>query len=462
MGTLWRTSGNAFARPAGAVIFIARSSPTQSKKKLRDAEKNLASTIAVDVRLARDVGAAIIGGLTRESLQLAMMSVTLALLSPRLFAIFIGGIAPLLWLLKKLGRTLQQRASLALDSYATLTEWLQQRLLGIETIKHYRTENLERDKFAQLSQTQFKIFLRTGKLQAIIPQLTEALTVAAMAVALYFALQELQHTSTALVLAFFSTLALFAQSAARIGRYFNQTREGNAALVRIFNLKTALETHTGTAPRLAIESGTPQALVCDDISVQLAQQTVLKNFSYRFDGGLLYGLRGVVGAGKSTLLKAVLGLLPLRAGRIFLQLQNSSEDNVALWLPQKLQLGAGDVASNVCYPHAQADSDRLAQALTYACVPRAKWHSAIDFEHAQLSGGQEQRLGLARLFYHRAPLVLIDEGTSALDQHTEQQVLRNIKTLARQGAIVIMAAHRSAALAVCDRIVEIFPENSNS
>ena len=414
------------------------------------------------MRLARDVSAAIIGGLTRELLQLLMMSVTLALLSPRLFAIFVGGIAPLTLLLKKLGHKLQQRATLSLENYATMTEWLQQRLLGIETIKHYRTENIERDKFAHLSQTQFKIFLRTGKLQAIIPQLTEALTVAAMAVALYFALQELQHTSTALVLAFFSTLALFAQSASRLGRYFNQTREGNAAIVRIFALKTALEQNTCTVPLLAIERGTANALVCDNITVQLAQQTVLKNFSYRFDSGTLYGLRGVVGAGKSTLLKAILGLLPLQQGRIFLQLQDTSKNNVALWLPQKLQLRAGDTASNVCYPHTEADSERLEQALTYACVPREKWQGVIDYEHAKLSGGQEQRLGIARLFYHHVPLVLIDEGTSALDQQTEQQVLHNLKTLVQRGTIVIMAAHRSAALAMCDQIVEIYPENSNS
>ena len=473
------------------------------------------------MRLARDVSAALIGGLTRELLQLLMMSVTLALLSPRLFAIFVGGIAPLTLLLKKLGGKLQQRATASLDNHAAMTEWLQQRLLGIETIKHYRTENLERQKFAHLSQTQFKIFLRTGKLQAIIPQLTEALTVAAMAVALYFALQELQHTSTALMLAFFSTLALLAQSASRIGRYFNQTREGNAAIVRVFALQTALAQNTSQAPLLTIERGTPQALVCDNITVQLSQQTVLKNFSYRFDSGMLYGLRGVVGAGKSTLLKAILGLLPLQQGRIFLQLpdssslgspdslplsaspdslplsaspdslplaashdslplsashdslplsashdslplSSSSKDNVALWLPQKLQLRAGDVAGNVCYPHAEADSERLVQALTSACVPQEKWQSIIDFEHAKLSGGQEQRLGIARLFYHPAPLVLIDEGTSALDQQTEQQVLSNIKALARQGTIVIMAAHRSAALAMCDRVVDIFPKNSSS
>ncbi len=411
--------------------------------------------------MARDVSAAIIGGLTREVAQLLLMSMTLALLSPRLFAIFVGGIAPLVLILKKLGRKLQQRATLSLDNYATMTEWLQQRLLGIETIKHYRTEDLEQEKFAHLARAQFKIFLRTGKLQAIIPQLTEVLTVTAMAVALYFALQELQHTSTALVLAFFSTLALFAQSSSRIGRYFNQTRAGNAAIVRIYTLKTALEQNTSTAPLLTIVQGSQKVLICDNITVHLAQQTVLQNFSYRFETGVLYGLHGVVGAGKSTLLHAILGLLPLQAGRIFLQLSGPRQKgNVALWLPQKLPLCAGDVASNVCYPYPEPHAARLTQALLYACVPREKWATVIGFEQTQLSGGQEQRLGMARLFYHNAPLVLIDEGTSALDRHTEQQVLQNLKTLTRRGIIVIMAAHRRAALAKCDRVVELPPPYS--
>ena len=408
--------------------------------------------------MARDASAALLGGVSRETLQLAMLSVTLLLLSPRLFTIFVCGIAPLLLLLKKFGRKLQQRAAAALDNYAAMSEWLQQRLLGIETIKHYRSEELEREKFRQLSQTQFKTFLRASKLQAIIPQLTEALTVLAMAVALYFALQELEHTSTALVLSFFSTLALFAQSAARIGRYFNQSREGSAALTRILTLKDEFAANTRRTPLLVITHGERNMLVCENISVKL-QQTVLDNFSYRFTGGVLYGLRGVVGAGKSTLLQAILGLLPLQQGRIFLQLQDSEHDHSALWLPQKLHLCGGQVADNVCYPHVEVDSPRLEQALLYACMPRSKWHSAIDFEHAPLSGGQAQRLGIARLFYHHAPLLLIDEGTAALDQPTELRVLQNLHTLTQRGAIVIMAAHRPAALAACDRIVEITPEN---
>lgn len=410
--------------------------------------------------MARELSAALLGGATRELLQMAMLSVTLALLSPRLFLIFVGGIAPLLLLLRKLGRKLQKRASAALTDYSAMSEWLQQRLLGIETIKHYRTEALEQEKFDKLAAVQFHTFLRAGKIHALIPQLMEAMTVLAMAVALYFALQELQHTSTALVLAFFSTLALFAQAAARSGRYFNQSREGNAAIARIFALRETLTQQHRPQPLLAVSHGERNTLVCEQVSVHL-QQPVITDFSYRFEQGVFYGLRGVVGAGKSTLLKAILGLLPLAHGRISLQLQNGRHAHAALWLPQKLTLRAGTVADNVSYPDVAVDTRRLEQALLDACVPRAKWHSTIDFEHAPLSGGQAQRLGIARLFYHHAPLLLIDEGTSALDQQTEQQVLHNIKRLAQRGAIVIMSAHRAAALAHCDRIVEISTVNPN-
>ena len=71
----------------------------------------------------------------------------------------------------------------------------------------------------------------------------------------------------------------------------------------------------------------------------------------------------------------------------------------------------------------------------------------------QLSGGQLQRLQLARLVYHHAPFLLIDEGTSALDPELEKLVLSRAVEVARSGAVVIMIAHRRAAVDVADEVL---------
>lgn len=351
---------------------------------------------------------------------------------------------------------LKRRAIASLDNYAHMTEWLQQRFLGIETIKHYRTEKVEITKYNTLSHDQFQAFFRTAKVHAVIPQLMEAVTVLALAAALFYSLRELQQESLPLLLAFFSTLALLAQAATRIGRYFNQSREGSAAVSRIFTLKTDLEQSVSAySPALSVVSGPDQALVCENVSISY-DSPVLKNFSYRFLAGKIYGLQGETGSGKSTLIKAILGLVPLTTGKFFFsQQQNIRHEVVPLYLPQKHHLVAGSLGQNICYPDLVPDQKRVETALDRACFPRAKRHRDIDFAAVKLSGGQEQRLGIARLFYHNAPLILIDEGTSALDQHTEDMILNEIKTLAADGTIIIMAAHRQVALAKCDIIISM-------
>ena len=85
-------------------------------------------------------------GLPREILQCLFMSITLIILSPRLFSIFSLIFLPAVVIIKKLGKKLKRRSNRALDSYSILTEWLQQRFSGIETIKQLQTENLEVEK----------------------------------------------------------------------------------------------------------------------------------------------------------------------------------------------------------------------------------------------------------------------------------------------------------------------------
>mgnify|MGYP005670360439 CR=1 FL=1 len=73
----------------------------------------------------------------------------------------------------------------------------------------------------------------------------------------------------------------------------------------------------------------------------------------------------------------------------------------------------------------------------------------------QTSGGQAQRILLARLWYHRTNLVLVDEGTSALDPETEQSIHRVLKKLASDGAIVITIAHRQSAAELADCVINL-------
>ena len=112
-------------------------------------ERSISSSISTDIRYVKEFLVRFLGGIPREFLQFLFLTLTLFLLSSTLFSVFLFGVFPAMFLVRKLGMKLKKRVSNALENYSILTEWLQQRLLGIETIKHYSTEAFESNNMKQ-------------------------------------------------------------------------------------------------------------------------------------------------------------------------------------------------------------------------------------------------------------------------------------------------------------------------
>ena len=140
----------------------------------RSMEEQLSSGITTDVKLMREYLVHFYGGLPREAFQFVFLAVMLVLLSPKLTAIFLLGVAPAAAVGSRIGRVLRRRAAKALADYSQLTEWLQQRLMGIETIKHYRTEGVEIAKMESLTTGLYERFLRAARVKARTSPLLEA------------------------------------------------------------------------------------------------------------------------------------------------------------------------------------------------------------------------------------------------------------------------------------------------
>ena len=107
------------------------------QKNVSDSE-SLSSVIVNDVRLTREYIVHFYGGMPREVVQILFYMATLYLLSPELFLIFFCGFLPVGVLLSRLGKRIRKRSKDMLVSYSSMVEWIQQRLLGVETIKHLR------------------------------------------------------------------------------------------------------------------------------------------------------------------------------------------------------------------------------------------------------------------------------------------------------------------------------------
>lgn len=182
--------------------------------------------------------------------------------------------------------------------------------------------------------------------------------------------------------------------------------------------------------------------------------------------GDIVGITGESGSGKSTLMDILLGLLKPTDGSIYIDNEKTELTNNRQWydllahVPQKIFLTDTSVAENVALGEEPTSIDRqkLITALKTANLEQLIDTKNDSFEiqlgenGANISGGQAQRIGVARAIYADKPILLLDEATSALDRDTQRTLISNVKSLAKT---VIMITHDRDVLHQCDKIVHI-------
>lgn len=180
--------------------------------------------------------------------------------------------------------------------------------------------------------------------------------------------------------------------------------------------------------------------------------------------GQVTAIVGASGAGKSTVLHLLLGFIGRTSGRITVgdvDLADIAETDWlarVAWVPQRAHLFEGSVADNLRLARPDADDAQLREAARAAgaeafidALPQG-FDTPLGERGANLSGGQVQRLALARAFLKDAPVLLLDEPTAHLDTHSQRAVLEAIERLAR-GRTVLLVTHRLHALALADHVV---------
>ena len=434
-------------------------------------EANLVSTVSQDVRMLREYVVRFYGGLPRELLQSLFLGVTLFLLSPRLIAFFFLALLPAILVLGVIGRKVRRRTCRALEDFAELSEWLQQRLLGIETIKHYQKESVEIASMDRLTAELGKRFLHSAHVKARTSPSLEIIASCAIAGILLLALREVAagRTSGSVMLSFFATLGLLSQSVGTLGKYFNINREGRTAYERVEDRWRFLRrNHQGEelplVPTLAETSLLNQSSNIEIRNLQVRYPNSPKPSLFinqlTIPSGAITGICGPSGAGKSTFMKTLLGLHKPEAGEVRFN-KLALQPGFTFYVPQSIRLASATVGENVAWPMlGPIDSRLLWQALTRVDMAEfvrglpAREATLIGSEGVTLSGGQAQRILLARLMYHaKAKLILVDEGTSGLDSQNEALFYGLLRERAEAGALVLTIAHRPTALSLCDNLI---------
>ncbi|TJZ86587.1 type I secretion system permease/ATPase [Paracoccus hibiscisoli] len=194
-------------------------------------------------------------------------------------------------------------------------------------------------------------------------------------------------------------------------------------------------------------------------------QATLRAVSFGVAPGTALGVIGPSGAGKSTLARALIGAWPVGGGSIRLggaTLDQYHPDVLGAligYLPQQVTLFDGTIAENIARLSTSPDPDRVVQAARAAAahqmildLPQG-YDTRISQTAGRLSGGQVQRIGLARALYPDPVLLVLDEPNSNLDNQGSEALNQAIRRLKAQGGAVIIMAHRPAAISECDTLL---------
>lgn len=230
-------------------------------------------------------------------------------------------------------------------------------------------------------------------------------------------------------------------------------------------LRDVLDRGAGGRSRLpvAVEHA---ALVVDRLGYVPPGQdrALLRNVSFRLDGGALLGVIGPSGAGKSTLARLVVGIWKPTTGGVYLDGQGafaherSSFGQAVGYLPQEPMLFDGTIRENISRFRDADMADVVAAARAAGVheligrMPRG-YETQLADAGARLSGGQRQRLALARALFGRPRLIVLDEPNSNLDAEGEAALIDALETARAGGAAVLVVAQRMAILNRADQLL---------
>jgi ATP-binding cassette subfamily B protein len=203
--------------------------------------------------------------------------------------------------------------------------------------------------------------------------------------------------------------------------------------------------------------------VASEYPTEIGSKCALKGVSTVIRHGETIGLAGPSGCGKTTWLRVLLRLTHPSAGRVTIggvPLESVSRDAIGKlvgYVGQAPYVFAGTIADNIRYGNPHASLNAVEEAARRACLHEeiveipGGYEAPVRERGLNLSAGQRQRLALARVFLKDPPILILDEGTSALDTISEHNIQRAID-LARKDRTVILVAHRVSTLVDADRI----------
>ncbi|MCR5215975.1 MAG: ABC transporter ATP-binding protein/permease [Lachnospiraceae bacterium] len=343
---------------------------------------------------------------------------------------------------------------------------------GIKEIKITDSEEFFKKEFWDIAAGLAKNQVKNGLYNAIPKPMMETMVIAVLLVII-----SLKVATGASPASFIPTISVFALAAFRLLPSVNKI-SGYVGVI-LYNKVAVEEVHRQVK---AMEAVAKEKVEAGDGKVPFTKDIVLKDVVFAYEGAdhnvidhvdlsiqknTSIGFIGPSGAGKTTIVDVILGIRKNQEGKILVD-GTDIHSGLSSWhekigyIPQKIYLMDDTIRNNIAFAvdPAEIDDDRVWEALEEAQLKEfvESLEDGLDTMvgelGARISGGQQQRMGIARALYRRPELLVLDEATSALDNDTEKAVMEAIDSLHGKLTLIIIA-HRLTTIKNCDVIYEI-------
>lgn len=364
--------------------------------------------------------------------------------------------------MNRFGTQIYKEFKAAQGAFSRLNNKTQEALSGVRVLKSYAVESLEDKGFAELTRQAGACNMAVARIDAKFDPVIYLCIGCSyfLAVAGGSVLVVRDELTLGELTSFTMYLGQLIWPMFAIAWLFNIIERGSAAYSRIESmLAERSDIEDPTEPAMFVS---PFPLQAKGVSYQLEQRTLLRNIDFTLHSGGMLGIVGRTGAGKSSLLKLLMRLANPTSGELTMgavpiaQLALGDLRGQFAYVPQEPFLFSTTIAANIALGRPDASQEEIERVARIACVhddicrfPKG-YETEVGEKGVTLSGGQKQRLSIARALLLAAPILVLDDALSAVDAHTEQQILQALKAHRRT---LILVSHRMTAVEQADEIL---------
>ncbi|MEI6608719.1 MAG: lipid A export permease/ATP-binding protein MsbA [Deltaproteobacteria bacterium] len=427
----------------------------------------LMSRITNDVSSIQSASSEVITSLIKDTVSLFSLVCVIFYTDWKLAFVALIVFPATIYPIAKFGKKMRKVTTSSQITMGTLTSLLQETISGTRIVKAFCMEKYENERFAAENQTLLKYNMKAVSVNAISSPLMDFLAgIGIGGIIFYGGYNVIQGTSTpGTFVSFLAAALMLYEPVKRLTNVNNTIQQGIAGADRVFSIIDRVPDIEDKPDAVELPSITKNIDI-ENVTFRYEEKPVLKNINLSIKSGEVIAFVGMSGGGKTSLVNLIPRFYDVSEGRVLIDNRDirdvtlqSLRSQIAI-VTQQTILFNDTVRNNIAYGDIDRTEDEILNAAKAANahdfimeLPKG-YDSNIGELGTKLSGGEKQRISIARALLKNAPILILDEATSSLDTEAEIEVQDALNNLMK-GRTTLVIAHRLSTIRNADRIIAL-------